>query len=111
MIEQGINPGSILMFTFTRKAAMEMKERMIAKIGPQAKAVTICTYHAFSSMLLRRFAHLVGYDKKLLKIFAVKILSYTTLQKLKFRIGKLTVLQSTLLATTKRFKTIISLYS
>jgi ATP-dependent DNA helicase, uvrD/REP family len=63
MIEQGINPGSILMFTFTRKAAMEMKERMIAKIGPQAKAVTICTYHAFSSMLLRRFAHLVGYDK------------------------------------------------
>ena len=86
MIEQGINPGSILMFTFTRKAAMEMKERMIAKIGPQAKDVTICTYHAFSSMLLRRFAHLVGYDKNftiadsedteknLLKISAVKIL-------------------------------------
>lgn len=62
MIEQGIDPASILMFTFTRKAAIEMKERMIKQIGAIAKPVTICTYHSFSSMLLRRFSYLIGYE-------------------------------------------------
>lgn len=63
MIEKGINPDSILMFTFTRKAALEMKSRLVQKIGEQAKKVTICTYHSFSSMLLRRFSYLIGYDR------------------------------------------------
>ena len=63
MIEKGINPESILMFTFTRKAALEMKSRLVQKIGEQAKKVTICTYHSFSSMLLRRFSYLIGYDR------------------------------------------------
>ena len=62
MIEQGIDPANILMFTFTRKAALEMKERMIAKIGAIAKPVTVCTYHSFSSMLLRKFSYLIGYE-------------------------------------------------
>ena len=63
MIEKGINPESILMFTFTRKAALEMKSRLVQKIGEQAKKVMICTYHSFSSMLLRRFSYLIGYDR------------------------------------------------
>lgn len=62
MIEQGIDPANILMFTFTRKAALEMKERMIKKIGAIAKPVTVCTYHSFSSMLLRKFSYLIGYE-------------------------------------------------
>ena len=62
MIEQGIDPANILMFTFTRKAALEMKERMISKIGAIAKPVTVCTYHSFSSMLLRKFSYLIGYE-------------------------------------------------
>ena len=62
MIEQGIDPANILMFTFTRKAALEMKERMIAKIGAIAKPVTVCTYHSFSSMLLRKFSYLIEYE-------------------------------------------------
>ena len=60
MIEQGVDPVNILMFTFTRKAAIEMKERMIKQIGAIAKPVTVCTYHSFSSMLLRRFSYLIG---------------------------------------------------
>ena len=60
MIECGIPADQILMFTFTRKAAEEMKTRVTKYIGSKAKGLTICTCHSFCSKLLRRYANVVG---------------------------------------------------
>ena len=47
MIEDGVDPSSILLFSFTRKAANEIKERLVATIGPIAEQVTASTFHSF----------------------------------------------------------------
>ena len=60
MVLDGILPSKILVFTFTRKAANELRERVTAAIGPDAEKMTICTYHSFCGKLLRRFANYAG---------------------------------------------------
>ncbi len=61
MIEQGIDPGSILGVTFTNKAAREMRERLAKLVTPEAaQKVTLGTFHAFCGRILRREAHLAG---------------------------------------------------
>jgi len=54
MINHGIDPYSILLFTFTRKGADEIRERIIAGVGEAGKHVTMGTYHSFCARLLRR---------------------------------------------------------
>ena len=64
MILDGVRPGSILVFTFTRKAANELRERIQAAVGEHAaKEMTICTYHSFCGRLLRHFAEHVGRNR------------------------------------------------
>ena len=48
MINMGVDAKNILMFTFTKKAAEEMKERAIKAIGEQASNLTVSTYHRYS---------------------------------------------------------------
>ena len=55
MVKDGIKPSRILVFTFTKKAANELKTRISAKIGPDADKMTVCTYHSFCGKILRRF--------------------------------------------------------
>ncbi|WP_139994975.1 ATP-dependent helicase [Kurthia sp. Dielmo] len=62
MIEKGIDPLSMLMFTFTKKAANEMRERVHLKVGPRANDLTVSTYHSFCSRLLRKYANYLGYE-------------------------------------------------
>lgn len=58
MIRDGVNPENILLFTFTRKAANEIKERLISKVGEAiADKVMVSTYHGFCSRMLRRYAN------------------------------------------------------
>ncbi|MCL2384611.1 MAG: UvrD-helicase domain-containing protein [Alphaproteobacteria bacterium] len=51
----------ILAVTFTNKAAREMKERIVALVGPAAEGMPwLGTFHAISTKILRRHAELVG---------------------------------------------------
>ena len=60
MLESGIVPDSILLLTFTRKAASNMLERVAALVGAQGKAVAGGTYHSFSAITLRKYGHYIG---------------------------------------------------
>ena len=55
MLEKGIQPSSILLLTFTNKAAKEMKNRICNKIGLRGRDITACTFHSFCANLLRKY--------------------------------------------------------
>ncbi|MFQ3619676.1 MAG: UvrD-helicase domain-containing protein [Spirochaetales bacterium] len=59
ILQEGVNPRSILAVTFTNKAAQEMKERAI-QLCPLAEEVLIKTFHSFGAWFLRRNASLAG---------------------------------------------------
>lgn len=61
MLYCGIQPENILLFTFTKKAANEMKERINDRIGSLSDKMSISTYHSFCSRLLRKYANLLGF--------------------------------------------------
>lgn len=54
LMEQGVPPWEILAITFTNKAAAEMKERVAALVGSQAREVWLSTFHSFCVRFLRR---------------------------------------------------------
>src|SRR5262245_44343674 len=59
--ERGIAPGEILAFTFTNKAAKEMRERVIALLGEDVgRGLWVGTFHATCARLLRREAAHAG---------------------------------------------------
>lgn len=62
MIADGVAPENILMFTFTKKAANELKERLQKLCGADAEAVTVGTYHSFCVKLLKKYANLLGWQ-------------------------------------------------
>jgi DNA helicase II / ATP-dependent DNA helicase PcrA len=55
---------AILALTFTNKAAGEMRERAVKLAGTKAKAVTLCTFHAFGAEMMRQHAQKLGYPRK-----------------------------------------------
>ena len=60
MVEEGIDPASILLMTFTRRAAEEMLQRVEALLGSRCDRVTGGTFHSFANTILRRYAQLLG---------------------------------------------------
>ncbi len=63
LIEQGYEAGSILALTFTNKAAREMKERIAKQVGERtASYLWMGTFHSVFSKILRREAHVLGYE-------------------------------------------------
>ncbi len=61
LIARGVPAESILLVTFTRRAAREMVGRLEALIGPQAARVWAGTFHHIGNRLLRRSAKLLGF--------------------------------------------------
>lgn len=59
LIENGVSPESILLLTFTNKAAAEMKERA-EKMLKEKCGITACTYHSFCVKMLRFYASFAG---------------------------------------------------
>ena len=63
MILNGIDPSNILLTTFTNKAANEMKERIVDKVGEKGKKITVGTYHGICNRILRQYADKIDYNK------------------------------------------------
>ena len=62
LIERGVPPPSILLLTFTRKAAQEMLRRAAALTDSRTERVSGGTFHSFASQVLREFAPEVGFS-------------------------------------------------
>lgn len=57
-----VNPSNILAMTFTNKAAEEMRLRVSRLLNMDLK-VFISTFHSACAFFLRRYSHLLGYNK------------------------------------------------
>src|ERR1700733_5581588 len=62
LIASGEPPESIMLVTYTRRAAREMVRRMESLIGQQASSVWAGTFHHIGNRVLRRSAGLLGYQ-------------------------------------------------
>ncbi len=61
LIAKGVPASSILLVTFTRRAAREMVGRLETLIGPEASQVWAGTFHHVGNRLLRGSAETLGY--------------------------------------------------
>lgn len=59
--DKGVSPWRILAFTFTNKAANEMKDRVGQALGRPIDSMWIGTFHSICSRILRREIHHLGY--------------------------------------------------
>jgi len=61
----GVSPQRIMAVTFTNKAAREMKERLEQLLGQVSEALTLGTFHAICSRILRREGQAIGLNSVL----------------------------------------------
>jgi DNA helicase-2/ATP-dependent DNA helicase PcrA len=62
--EKRVAPGEILAFTFTNKAAGEMRQRVTSLLGREERALWIGTFHATGVRILRREAERLGFSRR-----------------------------------------------
>ena len=62
LIENGVKPESILLLTFTRKAAREMMKRASNILDERCSKIAGGTFHSFANNILRRYAKLLNYS-------------------------------------------------
>ncbi len=74
LLVSGTRPSALLVLTFTRRAAREMRERLIERLGGGENAktivaqITLGTFHAVAYKLLRIWGERLGYDAESLTI-------------------------------------------
>jgi DNA helicase-2/ATP-dependent DNA helicase PcrA len=61
LLEDGADPASLMLLTFTNRAAREMKRRVEGLAGADLARMTAGTFHAVGARLLRSHAELLGY--------------------------------------------------
>jgi len=61
LMQEGVDPFSILSLTFTNKAAREMKNRIERVMGGDARSLWMGTFHSVFSRILRGEAEKLGY--------------------------------------------------
>ncbi len=62
LIDKGVDPASILLLTFTRKASQEMLQRAGVLIGARSERVAGGTFHSVANTLLRRYGRPIGLE-------------------------------------------------
>lgn len=62
LIEQGVAPASIMLATFTNRAAREMLRRVEHLTGGEVRRVWGGTFHRIGNLVLRRHAASIGYE-------------------------------------------------
>lgn len=63
LLRKGVRPWEIFAVTFTNKAANEMKERVAALVGDEARRILVSTFHAACARFLRQDIPALGYGK------------------------------------------------
>ncbi|WP_257658907.1 ATP-dependent helicase [Parapedobacter lycopersici] len=63
LIKQGVDPFQILVLTFTNKAAKEMRNRITAVVGDEARNIWMGTFHSVFAKILRAEAEHIGYPR------------------------------------------------
>ena len=63
LLEQGVSPNSILLLTFTNKAAREMLHRVEHLMKIDTRYIWGGTFHHIGNMILRKHADLVGFKR------------------------------------------------
>lgn len=69
LLKDGVNPGEILLITFTKKACQEMKEKIkywldMYKLKVDANEIGIYTFNSFGMMLVQKVWEKIGFSKK-----------------------------------------------
>ena len=62
LVEQGVDPQSILLLTFTRKSAAEMLRRAAGLLDGRCEQVAGGTFHSFANLVLRRYGRALGLE-------------------------------------------------
>ena len=62
LVEKGVEPASILLLTFTRKAAHEMLERAAMLSDPRCRNVSGGTFHSLAHRVLRLYGGRLGFS-------------------------------------------------
>lgn len=62
LIETGYDPSSILLLTFTRKAAKQMMNRASLLLDERCGKISGGTFHSFANLILRRYAKAISLD-------------------------------------------------
>jgi len=62
LVELGVPPESILLLTFTRRAAQEMLRRAAGLLDARCEKVSGGTFHSFANLILRQYAPLLGFE-------------------------------------------------
>lgn len=63
LLSRGVPAYRILALTFTKKAAGEMRQRVVQSQGDDAKRVCMGTFHSVFARLLRPYAEMLGYPE------------------------------------------------
>lgn len=61
LLEHGVSPYSIMVLTFTNKAAKEMDERIVSLIGEKSRGMMMGTFHSVFLRILRVECERIGY--------------------------------------------------
>ncbi|MBM2846033.1 MAG: pcrA [Bacteroidetes bacterium] len=62
LVELGVKPESILLLTFTRRAAQEMLRRGTMLLDARCEKVAGGTFHSFANIILRQYAPLIHFE-------------------------------------------------
>ena len=61
LLDEGVDPASILVLTFSNKAAGELRERIVAKAPEAVATLWIGTFHAFGLDIVHRFHDILDF--------------------------------------------------